>query len=77
MEPGGEQIFSAWGGVCNRSGMAAPTMMSWASEEHKREHFPPLASGEHIWCQLFSEPAGGSDLAACERDLKRMAMSGL
>lgn len=45
-------------------GMAAPTLMAWASEEHKREHLPPLASGEHIWCQLFSEPAGGSDLAA-------------
>ncbi len=45
-------------------GMAAPTMMAWASEEHKRRHLPPLASGEHIWCQLFSEPAGGSDLAA-------------
>ena len=45
-------------------GMAAPTLMAWASEEHKRQHLPPLASGEHIWCQLFSEPAGGSDLAA-------------
>ena len=45
-------------------GMAAPTLMAWASEEHKRAHLPPLASGEHIWCQLFSEPAGGSDLAA-------------
>ena len=45
-------------------GMAAPTMMAWANEEHKRKHLPPLASGEHIWCQLFSEPAGGSDLAA-------------
>lgn len=45
-------------------GMAAPTLMSWAKEDQKREHLPPLASGEHIWCQLFSEPAGGSDLAA-------------
>ncbi|MYE81371.1 MAG: acyl-CoA dehydrogenase [Gammaproteobacteria bacterium] len=45
-------------------GMAAPTMMAWATEDQKREHLPPLASGEHIWCQLFSEPAGGSDLAA-------------
>ena len=45
-------------------GMAAPTMMSWATEEQKRRHLPPLASGEHIWCQLFSEPASGSDLAA-------------
>ena len=29
----------------------------------KREYLPPLASGEKIWCQLFSEPAGGSDVA--------------
>ena len=45
-------------------GMAAPTMMSWAAEEQKRTYLPPLASGAHIWCQLFSEPASGSDLAA-------------
>jgi acyl-CoA dehydrogenase len=37
--------------------------MAWASEDHKRRLLPPLASGEEIWCQLFSEPAGGSDLA--------------
>jgi alkylation response protein AidB-like acyl-CoA dehydrogenase len=45
-------------------GMAAPTLMSWATEEQKRKFLPRLASGEDIWCQLFSEPAGGSDLAA-------------
>lgn len=44
-------------------GMCGPTVMSWASEEHKRRLLPPLASGEHVWCQLFSEPASGSDLA--------------
>lgn len=44
-------------------GMCGPTVMSWASEEHKRELLPPLASGETVWCQLFSEPASGSDLA--------------
>ena len=44
--------------------MAAPTMMTWATDEQKQRHLPPLASGEEIWCQLFSEPAGGSDLAA-------------
>lgn len=44
-------------------GMCGPTVMTWASEEHKRKLLPPLASGEHIWCQLFSEPASGSDLA--------------
>ena len=45
-------------------GMAAPTLMAWASEEQKRKFLPPMASGEVVWCQLFSEPAGGSDLAA-------------
>jgi alkylation response protein AidB-like acyl-CoA dehydrogenase len=44
-------------------GMCGPTMMAWASEAQKERHLPPLASGEEIWCQLFSEPAGGSDLA--------------
>src|ERR1700712_1774750 len=44
-------------------GMCGPTMMAFAGEEQKREYLPPLASGEKIWCQLFSEPAGGSDVA--------------
>ncbi|RZN09564.1 acyl-CoA dehydrogenase [Bradyrhizobium genosp. SA-3] len=44
-------------------GMCGPTMMAFAREEHKRTYLPPLASGEKIWCQLFSEPAGGSDVA--------------
>ena len=44
-------------------GMCGPTVMAFANEDHKRTRLPPLASGEEIWCQLFSEPAGGSDLA--------------
>jgi alkylation response protein AidB-like acyl-CoA dehydrogenase len=44
-------------------GMCGPTVMAWAQEDQKRRLLPPLASGEEIWCQLFSEPAGGSDLA--------------
>ena len=44
-------------------GMCGPTMMAFAAEEQKRKYLPPLASGEKIWCQLFSEPAGGSDVA--------------
>ncbi|MDU6747101.1 MAG: acyl-CoA dehydrogenase [Bradyrhizobium sp.] len=44
-------------------GMCGPTVMAYASEEHKRQYLPPLASGEKVWCQLFSEPAGGSDVA--------------
>ena len=45
-------------------GMFGPPLMAWASDEDKARFLPPLASGEEVWCQLFSEPAGGSDLAA-------------
>src|SRR3981081_197414 len=44
-------------------GMCGPTMMAYASEDQKRHYLPPLAAGDNIWCQLFSEPAGGSDVA--------------
>ncbi|MFV8161534.1 acyl-CoA dehydrogenase family protein [Mycobacterium sp. 134] len=45
-------------------GMAAPTVREHAqSEELKKSWLRPLASTEHIWCQLFSEPGAGSDLA--------------
>ncbi|MFP6815461.1 MAG: acyl-CoA dehydrogenase family protein [Pseudomonadales bacterium] len=52
-------------------GMAAPTMMSWADDAAKDEFLPKLASGEHIWCQLFSEPAAGSDLAGLRTKAER------
>ena len=52
-------------------GMIAPTLMAWASEEDKARYLPRLASGEDIWCQLFSEPAGGSDLAALRTRAER------
>jgi alkylation response protein AidB-like acyl-CoA dehydrogenase len=44
-------------------GMCGPTVMAFGSEQSKRDRLPKLASGEEIWCQLFSEPAGGSDVA--------------
>ena len=43
-------------------GMCGPTM-AFAGEDERRKYLPSLASGEKIWCQLFSEPAGGSDVA--------------
>ena len=46
-------------------------MIAFASEEHKRARLPKLASGEEIWCQLFSEPAGGSDLAGLRTRAER------
>ena len=44
-------------------GMIAPTLMAFAAEPHKQRYLSPLASGEEVWCQLFSEPVAGSDLA--------------
>ena len=44
-------------------GFLAPTLMAYASAEQQAELLPKLASGEEIWCQLFSEPGAGSDLA--------------
>ena len=52
-------------------GMIAPTLMAWARDEDKARYLPPLASGEEVWCQLFSEPAGGSDLAALRTRAER------
>jgi acyl-CoA dehydrogenase len=44
-------------------GMCGPTVMAWGSEEDKQALLPPLAAGEDVWCQMFSEPSAGSDLA--------------
>ncbi len=52
-------------------GMCGPTMMAYASEEQKQHYLPKLASGEEIWCQLFSEPHGGSDLAGLRTRAER------
>jgi len=52
-------------------GMAAPTLMTWGGDDAKTRFLPRLASGEDIWCQLFSEPAGGSDLAALRTKAER------
>ena len=44
-------------------GMCIPTMMTFATEEQKQRFVGPALRGEEVWCQLFSEPAGGSDVA--------------
>jgi len=44
-------------------GMAAPTIIAFGTEEQKTRWLKPLWTAEEIWCQLFSEPGAGSDLA--------------
>lgn len=52
-------------------GMAAPTLLKWASAEQQHRWLRPLWTGEEIWCQLFSEPGAGSDLAAVGTSARR------
>ena len=44
-------------------GMLGPTIMAHGTHEQKERYIEKMARGEEIWCQLFSEPAAGSDLA--------------
>jgi alkylation response protein AidB-like acyl-CoA dehydrogenase len=52
-------------------GMVGPTILVHGSDEQKRALIPPLLRGEHVWCELFSEPGAGSDLASVQTRARR------
>jgi alkylation response protein AidB-like acyl-CoA dehydrogenase len=70
LQPAVDAEFAKAGAPNNRPerngiglGMAAPTILAFGSPEQQRRWLRPLWTGEEIWCQLFSEPGAGSDLA--------------
>ncbi len=47
-------------------GMLGPTIIAHGTEEQKERYLGPMLTGDEVWCQMFSEPAAGSDLAAVQ-----------
>jgi alkylation response protein AidB-like acyl-CoA dehydrogenase len=47
-------------------GMLGPCLIAHGTDEQKSRHLGPMLHGDEVWCQLFSEPAAGSDLAAVQ-----------
>ena len=52
-------------------GMLGPTIIAHGSDEQKQRYLGPMLHGDEVWCQLFSEPAAGSDLAGVQCRARR------
>jgi alkylation response protein AidB-like acyl-CoA dehydrogenase len=52
-------------------GMLGPTLIAHGTDEQKQRYLAPMLHGDEVWCQLFSEPAAGSDLAGIQARAKR------
>ena len=52
-------------------GMLGPTIIAHGTEEQKQRYLGPMLAADEVWCQLFSEPAAGSDLAGIQTRARR------
>jgi alkylation response protein AidB-like acyl-CoA dehydrogenase len=57
-------------------GMLGPCLIAHGSEDQKNRHLGPMLHGDEVWCQLFSEPGAGSDLAAVQTRARRQEDDG-